>query len=114
MCTDFNIYCNFMLLDYVRIGRDILFFYCQSKAKPRVLMSIYTVISCYWITLELGGIFFFLLPKQSQAMCTDVNIYCNFMLLDYVSIGRDILFFYCQSKAKPRVLMSIYTVIDVI
>ena len=44
------------------------------------------------VMLELGVDILFLLPKQSQATCTDVNIYCNFMLLDYVTIGRDILF----------------------
>ena len=51
------------------------------------------------VMLELGVDILFLLPKQSKATCTDVNIYCNFMLLDYVRIGRDILFF--TAKAKP-------------
>ena len=29
------------------------------------------------VMLELGVDILFLLPKQSQATCTDVNIYCN-------------------------------------
>ena len=55
-----------------------IFFYCQSKAKPRVLMCQY--IYCNFMLLDYvrigrGDILFFLLPKQSQATCTDVSIY---------------------------------------
>ena len=42
-----------MLLDYVRIGRDILF-YCQSKDKPRVLMSIF----CNLMLLDIKSFLF--------------------------------------------------------